>query len=93
MKNKDVKLFQKAKVGEIIDFNGRILVVKETTDNILCNECIFREMSNKCPCYFNSTRPFRIRPVCLSTERPDKKSVYFEERKQIWENKKKRATL
>ena len=92
MKNKDVELFQNAKIGDLIHLRKKVLIVRETTENYTCDTCLFRQISMQCP-HFDIERPLRIRPVCFATERPDKKSVYFEEKKQIWENKKKKATL
>ena len=92
MKNKDVELFQTTKIGDLIHLRKKVLIVRETTENYTCDTCVFRQISMQCP-HFDIERPLRIRPVCFATERPDKKSVYFEEKKQIWENKKKKATL
>ena len=92
MKNKDVELFQTTKIGDLIHLRKKVLIVRETTENYTCDTCLFRQISMQCP-HFDIERPLRIRPVCFATERPDKKSVYFEEKKQIWENKKKKATL
>ena len=92
MKNKDVELFQTTKIGDLIHLRKKVLIVRETTENYTCDTCLFRQISMQCP-HFDIERPLRIRPVCFATERPDKKSVYFEEKKQIWENKKNKATL
>ena len=93
MKNKDVELFQNANVGELIYLRKKVLIVRETTENYTCDTCVFRQISMQCPHFIDIERPTKPKPVCFSTERPDKKSVYFEEKKQIWENKKKKAIL
>ena len=93
MTTREVKIFQKTEIGQHVLHGKKVFTVKETQDDFSCDKCGFKVLSVKCPHFFNKLHPDRVRPVCFSTERPDSKSVYFEERKNLWEHKKSQPTL
>lgn len=66
------------KVGEVFDFNGVMLQVKDTGHKASCNGCHF----NKSICTNNETRYIYQTGECFLPYRTDDKNVIFVEVKQ-----------
>lgn len=66
------------KVGEVFDFNGVMLQVKDTGKRISCDGCYFNEPKRAC----DGVRYINQTGKCFRTRRTDDKNVIFVEWKE-----------
>lgn len=66
------------KVGEVFDFNGVKLQVKDTGDSCFCEGCYFHGLS----CLCDETHYRQLTGECFHPYRNDGKNVIFVEVKQ-----------
>jgi len=62
--------FINVKIGDQVKLNKTMFTCMKTTESFQCGLCGFKTQTERCP-------QGKSRPACFSSERTDRKSVYF----------------